>query len=110
MPLKTIPFDGSEFLDDAESQAELMVDALETGDAKYIAHALSVIARARGMTSIAEEAGVTRPALYEALSDDTDPDLAVLLHVAKGLSLSSPSSRAPGTGRPSRRQNSQATF
>lgn len=87
MPLKTIPFDGSEFLDDAESQAELMVDALETGDAKYIAHALGVIARARGMTSIAEEAGITRQALYEALSDDTDPDLAVLLDVAKALSL-----------------------
>jgi probable addiction module antidote protein len=87
MPLKTIPFDGSEYLDDAESQAELMADAFESGDATYIAHALGVVARARGMTSIAKEAGVSREALYKALSDDGDPKLSTLLGVVRALGL-----------------------
>ena len=67
MALKTTPFDAAEYFDDAESQAELLADAFETGDATYIAHALGVIARARGMTAVAKDAGVTREALYKAL-------------------------------------------
>jgi probable addiction module antidote protein len=87
MPLKTIPFDGSEFLDDEESQAELLKDAFESGNGEYIAYALGVVARARGMTSIAKEAGVTREALYKALSEDGDPRLSTLLGVARALGL-----------------------
>ena len=52
MPTKTIPFDAARYLSSPESQAELLSDALETGDAGYIANALGVIARARGMTEI----------------------------------------------------------
>ncbi|TIU35415.1 MAG: putative addiction module antidote protein, partial [Mesorhizobium sp.] len=54
MALKTTPFDAAEYFDDAESQAEFLADAFETGDATYIAHALGVIARARGMTVVAK--------------------------------------------------------
>jgi hypothetical protein len=46
MKLKTAPFDPADFLDTAESQIELLADAVETGDAKYIANALGTIARA----------------------------------------------------------------
>ena len=87
MPLKTIPFDGSEFFETEESQMELLEAAFETGDAGYVAHVFGVIARARGMTSIAKQAGVTREALYKALSDDGDPKLSTLLGVAKALGL-----------------------
>lgn len=87
MPLKTKPFDAAEYLDDAESQAELLADAFETGDAGYIANALGVVARARGMTHVAREAGVTREALYKALSDGGDPKLSTLLGVAKALGV-----------------------
>lgn len=45
--IKTVPFDATEYLDDPESQAKLIADALETGDAAYINHALIVVARAR---------------------------------------------------------------
>lgn len=44
-----------------------MADALETGDATYIAKALGVVARAKGMASIAAETGLSREQLYRSL-------------------------------------------
>ena len=87
MPRKTLPFDGSEFFDTPEAQAELLANALESGHAGYITEAFGAVARARGMTAIAKEAGVTREALYKALSDDGDPKLSTLLGVAKALGV-----------------------
>jgi probable addiction module antidote protein len=87
MPRKTTVFDPSKYLDDAESQAELLADAFESGHAAYIADALGIVARARGMTSIAKEAGVTREALYKALSEDGDPRLSTLLGVLRALGV-----------------------
>ena len=87
MKLKTTPFDPADFLDTEESQIELLADAVETGDSKYIANALGTIARARGMTRVAQEAGLTRQALYRSLSKTGDPRLTTLLGVAKSLGL-----------------------
>jgi len=87
MAIKTKPFDAAEYLDDAESQAELLDDAFDSGDAGYIRHALGVVARARGMTAVAREAGVTREALYKALSEDGDPKLSTLLGITKALGV-----------------------
>jgi len=87
MVLKTTRFDAAEYFNDAESQAELLADAFETGDPTYIAHALGVVARARGMTAVAKDAGVTREALYKALSEKGDPRLSTLLGVTKALGL-----------------------
>ncbi len=53
------------------------------GSASYIADARGVIARARGMTEVAREAGVTREALYKSLSGEDDPRLTTLLGVAR---------------------------
>jgi probable addiction module antidote protein len=85
--IETLPFDAAEYLDTPESQAELLADAFETGDAHYITVALGVVARARGMSSVASEAGVTREALYKALSETGDPRLSTLLGVMKALGL-----------------------
>lgn len=87
MPIETFPFDPSQYLGSPESQVELLADAFQTGDAGYIANALGVVARARGMTQIAKEAGVTREALYKALSPDGDPKLTTLLGVMKALGV-----------------------
>jgi probable addiction module antidote protein len=87
MKLKTTPFDPADFLDTKESQIELLADAIETGDGRYIANALGTIARARGMARVAEEAGITRQALYRSLSRKGDPRLTTLLRVAKSLGL-----------------------
>ena len=87
MKLKTTPFDPADFLDTKELQIELLADAIETGDSRYIANALGTIARARGMARVAQEAGITRQALYRSLSEKGDPRLTTLLGVAKSLGL-----------------------
>lgn len=87
MTTETVPFDPAEFIVTAEGQAELLADAFETGDAAYIANALGIVARARGMSAVAKEAGVTREALYKALSENGDPKLSTLLGVIRALGL-----------------------
>ncbi len=87
MPLATFPFDPADHLKTPEAQAYLLEDALSTGDAAYIADALGIIARARGMTDTAAKAGVTREALYKALSVKGDPKLSTLLGVFRALGL-----------------------
>ena len=87
MTLKTTPFDAAVYLQDAESQRELLADAVESGDSRYIAGALGTIARARGMSKVAADSGVNRQALYRALSKEGDPRLTTLLGVAKSLGL-----------------------
>ena len=87
MPIETTPFDAAEYLGDAESQEVLIKDAFESGDPHYIAHALGIIARARGMTQLSRDAGVTREALYKALSKDGDPRLSTLTSVLAALGV-----------------------
>jgi probable addiction module antidote protein len=84
---ETLPFDAAEHLTSPEAQAELLADAVESGNAGYLATALGTIARARGMTSVAKEAGVTREALYKALSADGDPRLSTFVGVVRALGL-----------------------
>lgn len=87
MTLATTRFDAADYLTDEASQAEFLIAAFEDGDPGYIAHALGIVARARGMTQVAKEAGVTREALYKGLSADGDPRLSTLLGVTKALGL-----------------------
>lgn len=98
MATRTTPFDSARYLGTAESQAELLTDALESGNAGYIANALGVIARARGMADVARGAGVTREALYKTLSPTGDPKLTTLLGVIRSLgftlAVQSPAKRA----------------
>lgn len=87
--MKTLskPFDPAIMFDTTSSQVALLEDAMESGHAGYMANALGTIARARGMTQIAKDAGVTREALYKSLSVDGDPRLSTLLGVMKALNL-----------------------
>jgi probable addiction module antidote protein len=87
MALETLPFDAADYLGRPEAQAELIAEAFETGDVAFIANALGVVARARGMTEVAREAGVTREALYKALTSEGDPRLTTLLGVARALGV-----------------------
>ena len=87
MPLETTVFDPVEFLDTPEAQTELLDDALASGNAAYVAHALGVVARARGMADVAREAGLSRESLYKALSDNGNPALATVLKVTKALGI-----------------------
>ena len=83
--MKTTKFDPAEYLTSPEVQAELVAEAFESGDPKFIAHALGTIARARGMTKVSRESGVSREALYRALSEDGDPRLSTLTSVLSAL-------------------------
>ncbi len=87
MVLKTAAWDPAEHLDGPEAIAAYIAAAMEEGDPAVIAAALGDVARAKGMTLVAREAGVTREALYKALSEDGDPRLSTLLGVARALGV-----------------------
>jgi probable addiction module antidote protein len=87
MALKTKPFDAAEYLDDDASVAAYLDEAMATGDAKFIAKSLGVVARARGMTQIAKDTGLSRESLYRALSDDGNPEFATMITVLSALGL-----------------------
>lgn len=84
MAIKTIPFDAAEHLSSRRAQIELLTDALDSGDAGYVANALGVIARARGIPEVAD-AGVSRQALYNAMTPDGDPKLSTVMGVLRTL-------------------------
>lgn len=86
MTIKTRQFDAARYLkDDPEGQVELIADALSTGNAGYVAHALGAVARARGMTRLARDTGMSRESLYKALSPQGNPELATVLRVVQAL-------------------------
>ena len=87
MTITTTLFDPAKYLTTPESQVYLLQDAIEEGNPAYLADALGIIARARGMTQVARDAGVTREALYKALSPQGDPKLSTLLGVIAALGL-----------------------
>ncbi len=87
MPLKTTQWDPSEYLHSPKAVAAYLEAAFEDGDPALIAAALGDIARAIGMTDLANRAGVTREALYKALSPTGDPRLSTFLGVIKALGI-----------------------
>lgn len=87
MPTTTRPFDMAEQLRDEQDIAAYITMVLEEGDPGELAHALGVIARARGMTQIAAEAGMGREALYKALRADASPRFETILKVMHALGL-----------------------
>jgi probable addiction module antidote protein len=87
MALKTTLWDPSEYLDSPDSIAAYLEAAFEDGDPALIAVALGDVARAKGMTQLAAQAGVTREALYKALSSSGDPRLSTFLGVMKALGI-----------------------
>ena len=64
-----------------------MAEAFETEDAGYIAHALGVVARAKGMSEIARDTGLSREQLYRSFSAKGNPTLKTTLAVMKALGL-----------------------
>jgi probable addiction module antidote protein len=84
---RTSAWDAAEVLDTPETIAAYLEAALEENDPALLTHALGVAARAQGMGKVADEAGVTREALYKALSAEGDPKLSTLLGVLKALGL-----------------------
>ena len=86
---KTVPYDVAEQLRTPEEMAEYL-DAWLTeapDDASGIARALGDIARAKGMSQVARDAGLSRESLYKALSETGNPSFATVLKVAHALGV-----------------------
>jgi probable addiction module antidote protein len=87
MPLETTPWDPSEHLDSPEAIAAYLDAALEDGDPALISATLGDIARAKGMSQLARETGLSRESLYRSLSSEGNPELATVIKVMKSLGL-----------------------
>ena len=83
----TTPWDPAEHLETEEDMAAYLEAALEEGDPNLIAAALGDIARAKGMTEVAREAGLGRESLYKALSPAGNPAFGTVLKVVAALGL-----------------------
>jgi probable addiction module antidote protein len=89
MGIETTRWDSAEFLEtDEDIRLYLEARIEEAGDdPAFIVHALGVIARARNMSQLARDTGLTREGLYNALSPEGDPSFAIIAKVAKALGL-----------------------
>ena len=85
----TSPYDVAEHLRTPEEMAAYLEACLEEadGDAAFIAKALGDIARAKGMSQVARDAGVSRESLYKALSGERAPSFDTILKVVAALGL-----------------------
>lgn len=91
MPIETRPFDAADWLDTPQAVEEFLIasfeSAFELDDPRLITKALGTVARARGMTKMAEDADLSRTALYRALSEQGRPELATVFKVMQALGL-----------------------
>jgi probable addiction module antidote protein len=86
---RTTPYDVAEHLRTPEEMAAYLDAWLEEApdDASGIAKALGDIARAKGMSQVAKDAGLSRESLYRALSAEGNPSFATVLKVARALGV-----------------------
>ena len=84
---KTLLWDIAKSLDSDKRIAAYLEAVLEDGDPTLLAAALGDIARAKGMTEVAQRAGLGRESLYKALSRDGNPEFATVLKVIRALDL-----------------------
>ena len=87
MTEKLTTYDPAEDLATDDAVALFMAQAFETNDASYIAHALGVVARAKGMAQIAGQTGLSREQLYRSFSENGNPTLKTTLAVMKALGV-----------------------
>lgn len=80
-------YDPAAALVDDEEIAVFMAEAFETGDAAYIAKALGIVARAKGMTEISRKTGLSREQLYRSFSERGNPTLKTTLAVMRALGV-----------------------
>jgi probable addiction module antidote protein len=83
----TLVWDPADHLQSREDMAAYLQAALEEGDPALITAALGDIARAKGMSQVARDAGLGRESLYKALSPAGNPEFATILKVVKALGL-----------------------
>ena len=87
MTEKLTTYDPAADLASDEAIAVFMAEAFQTSDAAYVAHALGVVARAKGMAHIAAQTALSREQLYRSFSENGNPTLKTTLAVMKALGI-----------------------
>ena len=85
--VKLTPFDAADYLEDETDITAYVNLALEDGDPALLLAVLGDAARARGMTQVAEQSGLTREALYKALRPTSRPQFATVTRVCRTLGI-----------------------
>ena len=85
--MKAKPFDAAEYLDSPEMIAAYLTEALMSNDQALVTKAIGNVARSRGMTEVAEKAGVSRENLYRALRGDVKPEFDTIIKVLHALDI-----------------------
>ena len=85
--MKMTTFDAAQHLKTDEEIAVYLDEMLSENDPTMITHALGVIARAKGMSQLARDTGVSREGLYKALSSDGNPEFSTVIKVISALGL-----------------------
>lgn len=80
-------FDPAEHLKDDDDMAAYLTLVIDEGDPSELAHALGIVARARGMTEIAKASGIAREALYKALRPESQPRFDTINRVCHALGV-----------------------
>ena len=83
--IKTSKFDIAEYLDNEEMIQEYLNNVLEEGRTDDLINAIGHIAKAKGMSKIANETGMSRPSLYKALAKGSKPQFETIHKVIKAL-------------------------
>ena len=84
MALKTLPFDAADTLDTADERAAFLTEAFASGDPAIVTAALGMIARARGISQISRETGLSREVAYKATGPEGNPTLTTLMGIGAG--------------------------
>lgn len=80
-------FDAAEFLDSEEAIVAYISDAMQEDDPNRLLTALATVARARGMSRLAEATGLGRESLYKALRPGAKPRFDTIMRIMKGLNI-----------------------
>jgi probable addiction module antidote protein len=83
--MATTKFDVADYLDSNEMVAAYLNEVLENGNENDLITAIGNVAKAIGMTKIAEKSGLSRPSLYKALSDGAKPQFSTIIKVLKAV-------------------------
>ncbi len=85
--VKAKSFDPADYLDSPDMIAAYLTEALELDDAAEIAMAIGAVARARGMTAVADKAGLSRENLYRSLGGEAQPEFGTIIKVLHALGI-----------------------
>ncbi len=83
--MNTTKFDVADYLDDKEMIAEYINTVLEEGNQDDVIVAIGNVAKAMGMTKIAERSGLSRPSLYKALAEGSKPRFETMLKILQAI-------------------------